>query len=62
MKAHQGFTLLAISGLVLILVMVILYASAKITYRLNTLMVLAGTIAWFGGILIANWLKDKGSK
>lgn len=51
--------ILAICGLILIFLVTVLYAWENITFRNFKILLLAGTLIWFSGILIANTMKRK---
>jgi len=58
MKKRWGYRLIAIAGLILIMVPAILFASGKVSFEGFTAVILAGTLVWFGGILLANRKRD----
>jgi hypothetical protein len=54
MKKRWGYRLIAISGLILIMVLALLFASGKVSSEEFSAVILAGSLVWFVGILLAN--------
>ncbi len=50
---------IAFCGLALILAITISYASGAISFENYTILLLGFTGVWFGGILLANWVKRR---
>lgn len=59
MKLSRILTTIAICGLALILAITISYASGVVTFENYTILLLSFTGVWFGGILLANWVKRR---
>ena len=57
MKMSRILNITAASGLILILIITILYARGAVLYKNYTMLLLVGTLIWFGGILMANLVK-----
>jgi hypothetical protein len=51
----------AICGLVMIFLVTVFYAWDQITFRSFSILLLAGTLIWFSGILAADQIKKKKS-
>lgn len=59
MKMYWILILTAVSGLILIMTITILYAAGAVLFKFYTMLVLAGTLLWFGGILFSNMVKKR---
>ena len=59
MKLSRILTTIAVCGLVLILAITILYAAGAVPFENYTILLLGSTGVWFGGILLANWVKRR---
>ncbi len=59
MKMYWILILTAVSGLILIMTITILYAVGAVLFKFYTMLVLAGTLLWFGGILFSNMVKKR---
>ena len=59
MKMSRILIITAVSGLILIMVITILYAVGAVLFKNFTMLLLAGTLIWFGGILMANLVKKR---
>jgi len=62
MKTSAILVTFATTGLVLILVTSLLYAAGRVEFNNYAFLLLAGTIVWFGGILLSGFLKKKINK
>ena len=59
MKMSRILIITAVSGLILIMIITILYAAGAVLFKNFTMLLLAGTLIWFGGILMASLVKKR---
>jgi hypothetical protein len=57
MKTSYVYSISAVCGLILILTVSILYAAGAVGFRNFTILLLAGTLIWFAGILASSLTK-----